>query len=138
MSRLQPVGLEHEFARQGLRVISPDRPGGQAEIGATLRGIFADHQTAAYVARVREVRTLGPGVTLLRAVVGMIPPGQRELNPAANAVQSLVVITGPGEPRIALLHNTPAAFHGRPHLGQQLTDELAAVVRHGQVVADAD
>jgi uncharacterized protein (TIGR02246 family) len=56
---------------------------------------------------------------------------------AANAVQSLVVVIDAGRRRIALLHNTPAAFHGRPHLGEQLTEELAEVVRHGDVVAAA-
>jgi hypothetical protein len=33
---------------------------------------------------------LSPDVVLLRAVVGMIPPGQSDLNPDANAVQTLV------------------------------------------------
>ena len=37
------------------------------------------------------------------------PAGQRELNPAVNAVQTAVVILEAGEPRIAL-QNTPAAF----------------------------
>lgn len=108
---------------------------GRSDIAATLRGIFADHQTATYVAKVREVRPLASGVSLLRAVVGMIPPGQRELNPAVNAVQSVVVILEAGEPRIVLLHNTPAAFHGRPHLGEELTRELAEVARRGEVVS---
>jgi hypothetical protein len=76
-------------------------------------------------------------VTLLRAVAGMIPPGKTELNPAANAIQSLVVVTEAAQPRIALLHNTPAAFHGRPHMVEQLTDELTEVVRQGQLVAEA-
>lgn len=108
---------------------------GRAEIEATLRAIFADHQTASYVAKIREVRPLGPGVTLLRAVVGMIPPGMAELNPAVNAVQSLVTVTEAGRPRIALVHNTPAAFHGRPQMVEQLTTELSEVVRQGQLVA---
>ncbi len=107
---------------------------GRTEIGTTLRQIFADHQTAVYLARVREVRPLGSEVTLLRAVVGMVPPGKSEINPDTNAVQSVVVTTAAGQPRIALLHNTPAAFHGRPELGRQLTDELAALVRTGKVV----
>jgi uncharacterized protein (TIGR02246 family) len=108
---------------------------GVAEIAATLKGIFADHPTAAYVAKIREIRPLGPGVTLLRAVVGMMPPGKSALNPAANAVQSLVCVTEAGRPRIALLHNTPAAFHGRPQMTEQLTEELTEVARRGQLLA---
>jgi hypothetical protein len=65
----------------------------------------------------------------------MMPPGQRELNPAVNAVQSVVVVSQPNQPpRIALLHNTPAAFHGRPHLSDQLTSDLNAVVQSGRTV----
>ena len=37
--------------------------------------------------------------------------------------------------RIALLHNTPAAFHARPELAEQLTLELTDVLRSGRVVA---
>jgi uncharacterized protein (TIGR02246 family) len=97
---------------------------GRAEIQSELKRIFSDHETAAYVAKVREVRELRPMVTLVRAVVGMVPPGQTELNPGANAIQSVVIVEREGELRIALLHNTPAAFHGRPQLAEQLTEEL--------------
>ncbi len=110
---------------------------GQAEIAPAMRTIFADHQTAAYVARVREIRLLAPGITLLRAVVGMIPSAKTEINPKTNAIQSLVVVTQDGQPRIALLQNTPAAFHERPEMVEALTAELTEVVRSGrQPVAD--
>ena len=65
---------------------------GRTEIASTLRTIFENHQTAAYIAKVREVRALGSGVVLIRAVVGMVPPGEKELNPATNAVQSVVTV----------------------------------------------
>jgi uncharacterized protein (TIGR02246 family) len=107
---------------------------GRAQTNAELRAIFASHPTASYVAKVREVRILGAEVALLRAVVGMVPPGQRELNPAVNAVQSVVVVLRSGTLQIALLHNTPAAFHGRPQLSEQLTNELTAVVQSGRIV----
>jgi uncharacterized protein (TIGR02246 family) len=107
---------------------------GRTEIVQELRRIFASHPTASYVAKLREIRPLGSGVVVVRAVVGMIPPGQIALNPDVNAVQSAVLISEGGEYRIALLHNTPAAFHGRPQLSEQLTDELTEVVRSGQVV----
>jgi uncharacterized protein (TIGR02246 family) len=108
---------------------------GAAQIAAELRDIFAHHQTAAYVAKVREVRTLDSYTMLLRAAVGMAPPGTTGLNPAVNAIQSLVVVERAGHPRIALLHNTPAAFHGRPELAQQLTRELTDVLCSGRIVA---
>lgn len=110
---------------------------GQSEISSSLGAIFEHHPTASYVAKVREIRSLGKAVTLVRAVAGMIPPGKREINPAVNAIQSLVVVGQGHGARIALFQNTPAAFHGRPDLGESLTKELSGVVRAGLVV-DAD
>jgi uncharacterized protein (TIGR02246 family) len=101
---------------------------GADEIEQTLGQIFADHMTAAYVAIVREVRFLTPDTALLRAVVGMIPPGKSDINPATNAVQSLVAVKQAGAWQIALFHNTPAALHGRPELSEQLTAELRQVL----------
>ena len=98
------------------------------EVEAHLAGIFADHQTAAYAWKVREVRTLGEGVVLLRAIVGMVPPGAAEPNPATNAVQSLVAVDG----RVVLFQNTPAQYHGRPELAEAHTAEIS------EVLAEAD
>jgi uncharacterized protein (TIGR02246 family) len=97
---------------------------GRAEIAATIRQIFEDHITAAYVGKIREVRFLSPGVALLRAVSGMVPPGGASINPAVNTIQSLVAVKYSDEWRIAFYQNTPAQFHGRPELSQALTEEL--------------
>jgi uncharacterized protein (TIGR02246 family) len=97
---------------------------GWPEIESTLSKIFAEHQTAPYVGKIREVRFLTPEVAIVRAVVGMVPPGKSDLDPALNAIQSLVASRREGSWRIALFQNTPAQFHGRPELAQQLTDEL--------------
>jgi uncharacterized protein (TIGR02246 family) len=102
---------------------------GRDEIRSHLADIFGSHQTAAYVAKVREVRLLSPDVALLRAVAGMVPPDGDDLNPEVNAVQSLVATRDDGEWRVVLFQNTPAAFHGRPELAEQLTDELRGVLR---------
>lgn len=101
---------------------------GRAEIEAHLRSIFADHRTARYVAKIREVRFPGPGVAVLRAVAGMIPPGQTDLNPAVHAVQSLVAVNHDGQWQIALFQNTPAQFHARPEAAEQLTEELRTLL----------
>lgn len=102
---------------------------GRQEIQSHLGQVFADHPTAAYVWKVREVRFLGPRVAILRAVAGMVPPGQSDINPAVNAVQTLVARKLQGKWYIAVFQNTPAAFHGRPELGRQLTEELRQVLR---------
>jgi uncharacterized protein (TIGR02246 family) len=97
---------------------------GRAQIADELAQIFAHHPTAAYVAKVRGVDFLAVGVAVLRAVAGMIPPGKADINPAVNAIQTLVAAKRDGRWQVALFHNTPAAFHGRPELGEKLTDEL--------------
>jgi uncharacterized protein (TIGR02246 family) len=97
---------------------------GRREIESHFRQIFADHQTAAYVGKIREVRFLSPDVAVLRAVAGLVPPGKSDLNPDTNAVQTLVAARQDGRWRIAVYQNTPAAFHGRPEASQALTEEL--------------
>lgn len=101
---------------------------GPAEIESAIGAVFRDHQTAVYVGKVREVRFLAPDVALLRAVVGMVPPGSTDINPAVNAIQSLVATRQGDQWRIALFQNTPAQFHGRPELTEALTEELRALL----------
>ena len=102
---------------------------GRAEIVSTLQQIFADHLTAPYVSKIRNVRFLSPEVAVLRAVVGMVPPGQSDLDPNLNAIQTLVAAKRDGQWRIVLFQNTPAQLHGRPDLVQQMTDELRQLLK---------
>ena len=102
---------------------------GQLDVGAHLTEVFTHHQTPRYVSIVREVRLLANGVTLLRANTGLIPAGKDDIDPALNAVQSMVAVEKGGAWKIALFQNTPAAYHQRPDLAKQLTEELRAKVR---------
>jgi hypothetical protein len=54
----------------------------------------------------------------------MIPPAQADLDPNLNALQTLVASKHDGQWCIVLFQNTPAKFHGRPELVQQMTEEL--------------
>ncbi len=101
---------------------------GKAEIETTLTRIFADHQTASYIGKIREIQFRAPAVALLRAVVGMVPHGKSEINPAVNAIQTLVGVKGLDGWKIALFQNTPAQFHGRPNLAEALTEELSQLL----------
>src|SRR5258707_267017 len=56
-----------------------------SEIEAHLASVFGSHQTAPYVAKVRGVQPIGADCAVLRAVVGMIPPGGSDINPAVNS-----------------------------------------------------
>jgi uncharacterized protein (TIGR02246 family) len=102
---------------------------GPAEITTVLGQVFAEHPTPTFVGIVREVRLLDANVVLLRAVAGMVPRGQSDINPAVNAIQSLIVAKNGDQWSIALFQNTPAAFHGRPELSEQLTEELRQALR---------
>jgi len=105
---------------------------GPAEIEATLGRIFRDHQTSAYIAKVREARPLTAEIALLRAVVGMVPPGGSDIDPAVNAVQTMLATRPDGVWRISLLQNTPAQYHGRPEAVEALTAELRELLQHSR------
>jgi len=101
---------------------------GRDAIEASLREIFAHHKTAAYVAKVRSVEVF-EDVAILRAVVGMVPPGANDVNPDLNAIQTFVVSRDGPAWHVRVLHSTPAAFHGRPEARERLTEELREVIR---------
>ncbi len=105
---------------------------GRVNIEAHLSQIFANHMTATYVSKVQEVRFLSAETAILRAIVGMIPHGQHDLNPAVNAIQTLVAIRREDEWKVALFQNTPAAFHGRPEAVAQMTEELRQLMVKGE------
>jgi uncharacterized protein (TIGR02246 family) len=97
---------------------------GRDAIEAEMRRVFADHRTGTYVGIVRDVVELTPDVAVLRAVAGVVPAGADDLVPALNSVQRLTAVRRDGRWRVALYHNTPAQFHGRPELVEQLTADL--------------
>ena len=100
---------------------------GATAIAAELDRIFTDHRTARFVALVRGVRFPSNDVAVLRAEVGMVPPDGGDVLPDRNAVQSMVAARDADGWRVALFHNTPAQFHGRPEAVEALTDELRSV-----------
>ena len=97
---------------------------GREEILAHLTGVFENHKTGKYVSLVREVRFLDSGIAILRAAAGLVSAGQKDINPAINAIQTAVLEKQGDKYRIVLFQNTPAAFHGRPEEVEKLTAEL--------------
>lgn len=129
-NRRNADGFARLFAEDGSVVgFDGSQMNGRSEIRAVLGSIFKDHPSASYVSVVREVRYLGGETVLLRAAVGMVPPGASDINPEVNAIQSLVAVKLAQGWRIALVHNTPAAFHGRPDVGEKLTEEIRAALQ---------
>jgi uncharacterized protein (TIGR02246 family) len=101
---------------------------GRENIESELSAIFQSHQTASYVSKIREIRILAPEVAILRAVAGMVPPGKTDINPAVNAIQTMIAVHDDDRWRIALFQNTPAQFDGRPELANALTEELRELI----------
>jgi len=101
---------------------------GRSQIEKQLKQVFTDHRTARYVWKVEEIRFLDSQTALLRAIVGMVPPGKKELNPATNAIQSLIAVRQNNHWEISLFQNTPAQFHGRPELVDAMTNELRKLI----------
>ncbi len=101
---------------------------GQIQIEMELKQIFSNHKTANYVWKVKEVRLLNSEVALLRAIVGMVPPEKKEINAATNAIQSLIALKQNSTWTISLFQNTPAQFHGRPELVEEMTKELSELL----------
>ena len=97
---------------------------GRTNIARIHKQIFDDHQTGAFVGKVRDVRFLNPHVAVLSAVAGIVPPGQSDLDPDRNTVQTLVAVKRNHEWRVAVYQNTPAQYHGREEKSKSLTDEL--------------
>ncbi len=106
---------------------------GRKEIYNVLNEIFTHFPTAAYITIVQEVRLMSDTSGMIRAVVGMIAEGQSDINPAVNAVQSMVATKQGDSWQIALFQNTPAAFHGRPEMAELMTNDLRAALLDSEV-----
>lgn len=97
---------------------------GKSEIESVLGRIFADHVTATYGSIIRDLRFVSLSTAILRAVVGMVPRGQSDINPTVNAIQTLVAAKQRSKWHIEAFQNTPAALHGQPEASAKLTEEL--------------
>ncbi len=100
---------------------------GKQTIGTEMSNIFADHETGRYAVKVKSLRKLGQHAMILRAIAGLVPPGQTAIKPDANSHQTVVAEDRDGQWRIVLFQNTAAQFHGRPELVEEMTRELQTV-----------
>jgi uncharacterized protein (TIGR02246 family) len=102
---------------------------GSEEIYLHLKPIFDDHPTARFISKVKEVRFLSSDIAIVRAIAGMVPPQQTDINPKVNTHHTLVMVKIGENWRIQLFQNTPAQFHGRPELVEQMTEELRELLK---------
>ena len=124
-NRRDAKGMSDQFADQGVQIgFDGSKLIGKGEILAHLTPIFLDHPTAPFITKVKEIRSLGTDAAILYAIAGMIPPGKSDIEPAVNAHQTLVAVKMNNSWQVELFQNTPAQFHGRPELVEEMTEEL--------------
>lgn len=117
------------FASNGILIgFDGSQLNGQKEIYSVLDEIFSNFPTAAYISIVKEIRVLSESSVILTAVVGMVAQGHTDISPEVNAVQTMVALLEDNRWRVALLQSTPAAFHGRPEMAEQLCADLRHVL----------
>ncbi|HWO97577.1 MAG TPA: SgcJ/EcaC family oxidoreductase [Bacillus sp. (in: firmicutes)] len=102
---------------------------GSEELFLHLKPIFDNHPTARFISKVKDVRFLSSDIAILRAIAGMVPPQQVDINPKVNTHHTIVAVKKDGDWRIQLFQNTPAQFHGRPELVEQMTEELRELLK---------
>lgn len=118
-------GMANQFSEQGVQIgFDGSKIVGTVEILSHLKPIFADHPTAPFITKVKSIRSLGTDAAILHAIAGMVPPGKTDIEPNVNAHQTLVAAKKNNKWQIELFQNTPAQFHGRPELVEQMTEEL--------------
>jgi uncharacterized protein (TIGR02246 family) len=100
---------------------------GKQTIGTEMSNIFADHETGRYAVKVKSLRELGQDAMILRAIAGLVPPGQTAIKADTNSHQTVVAEHRDGQWKIVLFQNTAARLHGRPDLVEEMTRELQAV-----------
>ncbi|WP_025783472.1 SgcJ/EcaC family oxidoreductase [Sporosarcina sp. D27] len=123
-------GMANQFTELGVQIgFDGSKVIGKKEILLHLEPIFEQHPTAPFIAKVKDIRLLGTDVAILHAIAGMIPPGKTDIEPKVNALQTLVAVKKDNEWRVELFQNTPAQFHGRPELVEEMTDELQQLLR---------
>ena len=98
---------------------------GRREIAAFHQLLFDQflHGTS-LVGKVRSARFLTPDVAVMHAVGGTVMPGQSDLEPERNSVQTLVATKREGAWQLAAFQNSRAQYLGRPELVRALTEEL--------------
>jgi uncharacterized protein (TIGR02246 family) len=116
------------FAGDGMAIGWDGSVHSMPAIASDIDAIFEGHETGRYVGVVKDVRLIGDDAGVLRAIAGLVPPGKSEINPATNGHQTLIAERSGGAWQVVLFQNTPAQFHGRPELVEQLTAELRQVL----------
>jgi uncharacterized protein (TIGR02246 family) len=102
---------------------------GRDEIAASHRALFDRFlRGTQLVGKLRSVRFLTEDVALLHAVGSTLMPGESDLAPDRNSVQTLVAVRRESGWELEAFHNTRAVYMGRPEEAAALTEELRSLL----------
>lgn len=128
-NRRNAQGMIEHFTEHGVQIgFDGSKLNGKQEILSHLKSIFANQPTAPFVTKVKDIRPLGSNVAILHAIAGMLSPRESEIDPSVNTHQTLVAVKKNHGWEIELFQNTPAQFHGRPELVEEMTEELRQLI----------
>jgi uncharacterized protein (TIGR02246 family) len=103
---------------------------GRQEIDSFHQQLFDTYvKGSRLVGRIRSVGFLTSDVAIMHAVSGTILPGQTDIEPERNSIQTLVAMKDSGGKwRLVAFQNTRAQYFGRPEQSQALTEELRGLL----------
>ena len=109
---------------------------GKQTISSEMTSIFSEHETGRYAVKVKAVRELGQDAMILRAVAGLVPPGQTAIRPETNSHQTVVaeahdgaaLLVDHGRRVVAVLLQQPLRLRQRG--GGRDAERLRHHVRH--------
>lgn len=129
-NRRSAIGMSELFTDEGLLIgFDGSQSIGSKEIFSHLTFIFESHLTAPFVCKVKNVRFLSSEVAMLQAIAGMVPLNEEDINPQVNTHHTLVAVKKAERWLIELFQNTPAQFHGRTELVEQMSAELRELLK---------
>jgi len=97
---------------------------GRGEILSGHQRIFEDGHSGAFVGKVKSVTLLNLDVVVLRAVAGVVMPGETDFDSRLNTIQTLVAARQGGRWQVVLFQNTPINFEDRPEEAAAFSEEL--------------
>src|SRR5690625_1372795 len=79
---------------------------GTKEIYSHLEPVFSEHPTPPYTSKIKNIHVLSPVIGMIRAIAGMVPEGEMDINPDLNTHHTLIAIKEDKKWKIKLFQNT--------------------------------
>lgn len=113
------------YSKDGVNIaLDGIQSNGPKELYSHLKNVFEDQIIPPFVSKVKDVQFLSTNIAILRAIAGMVVPGQSDIHPKGITYHTLVMVKNEGKWFIINCQSTPARLDSRPELLEQLIAEL--------------